>query len=165
MEIIPANNFFEKSVSAFELVVVADNLKTPENMGAVIRLAGNFGALKVIFINTEPINKRKLNKYSSSSSNLVDIVFVEKASELTNHIDDSYVLVGLDTEKNAKNIFNYTFPKKTALFVGNEKHGISEDTLKFISESVFIPMQGIVKSMNVTHALAVGLYEFVKQKM
>jgi len=161
-KIVPANNFFDSKNTELDLIIIADNLKTPENMGAVIRLAGNFGAQKVIFINKEEINIRKINRFSASVNNLVETHFVLKAEQIEKYIDKSYKIIALDTVNNAKNINKFKFPKKIVLVVGNEKYGVSNELLNIVSESIYIPMNGKVKSMNVTHALAVALYEYSK---
>ena len=157
-KIIPANKFFAPESKELDLIIIADNLKTPENMGAVIRLAGNFGAKQVLFVNKEEVNVKKINRFSASVSKLVEAHYVSNFNDISEYIDNSYKLIALDTVSNSKNINNFKFPKKIALVIGNEKYGISKEILSIISESVYIPMIGKVKSMNVTHALAVALH-------
>ena len=164
-KIIPANTFFSSETKKTNLIIVADNLKTPENMGAVIRIAGNFAAEKVIFINKESININKINRFSASVANLVETHYISDTNELKSFFDDSYKIICLDTEINANNITQYKFPEKIVLVVGNEKHGISQEILDIADESIFIPMIGKVKSMNVTHALVVAIYDYVKKSL
>jgi len=160
-KIIPANKFFGSDNKELDLIIIADNLKTPENMGAVIRLAGNFGVKMVLFVNKEEVNIRKINRFSASVSNLVETHYISDYNDITKYIDKSYKIIALDTVNNAKNINEFKFSKKTALVIGNEKHGITNEILSLIIESIYIPMNGKVKSMNVTHALSVVLYKFV----
>ncbi len=161
-KIIPANKFFNSESKELDLIIIADNLKTPENMGAVIRLAGNFGVKKILFINTEDINIRKINRFSASVNKLVETHYFSNYSDINKYIDSTYKLVALDTVSNSQNINNFIFPKKMALVIGNEKYGISDEVLKLISESIYIPMFGKVKSMNVTHALAIAIFAYTQ---
>lgn len=161
-EIIPANNFFSSEKTELDLIIIAENLKTPENMGAIIRIAGNFGAKKVLFINKDEINIRKVNRFSASVSNLVETHFLSNIEEINNFIDNSYKIVALDTVSNSINIYDYKFPEKLVIIVGNEKYGISNKFLNKVSESIYIPMPGKVKSMNVSHALAIATFEYAK---
>ena len=161
-KIIPANNFFNSENRELDLIIIAENLKTPGNMGALIRIAGNFGAKKVLFINKKEINIRKINRFSASVNNLVETHFLSDIGEIKNFIDNSYKIIALDTISDAINIYDYKFPKKLIIAVGNEKYGISKSLLNIISESIYIPMPGKVKSMNVSHALAIATFEYAK---
>ena len=51
-----------------------------------------------------------------------------------------------------------------ALVFGNERFGVSEDILKFCDGSFIIPQVGIIKSLNISVACAVTLYEAFRQK-
>ena len=48
-------------------------------------------------------------------------------------------------------------------FVGNEKVGLDDEPLKEVEKSVYIPMKGHNKSMNVSHALTIVLGEWMRQ--
>jgi tRNA (guanosine-2'-O-)-methyltransferase len=48
--------------------------------------------------------------------------------------------------------------------LGNEHRGVSSEALKFADEKFFIPMFGMVQSLNVSVAAAVILYEILRQR-
>jgi len=52
-----------------------------------------------------------------------------------------------------------------ALIVGNEINGINPLLLQKVQLSVHIPVTGSVKSLNVSHAAAVCLFEWLKQQI
>ena len=143
-------------------IIITDNFSTPENIGHIIRLAANVGALKVVVLGSENLRKSKIKKTAGTAIDHIPLIFTT-AGELRSHIPEDYTLTALETADGAKNIFNISLPDKMALILGNEKYGISEDILKQCGLMVFIPMTGSVKSMNVTHAASACLFEWLRQ--
>jgi len=145
-------------------IVIADNLRTPENMGLVLRLAGNIGAATTLFVSNEASNfkRHKINRTSSGAANKVNWKII-KPNELTKFIPDDYKIIALETSNDSNNIFSFRFPDKTAFLVGNEVTGISEDLLSYAHHKVYIPVPGSISSLNVTHALSIGLFEWLRQ--
>ena len=56
------------------------------------------------------------------------------------------------------------YTKPTAIIVGQEKTGISEQALKHADQNIIIPMQGMVQSLNVSVAAALILFEAQRQR-
>jgi len=103
-------------------IIVADSFSTPSNVGSIIRLGANIGALRVIVINGEHLRESKIKKTAEP------------------------------------------LPEKMVLVLGNEKFGMSEKILMQCQEIRYIPMPGKIKSMNVSHAASVGLFEWYRQQ-
>ncbi len=144
-------------------IIVAYLLKSPENMGHVIRLASNFGCARVIFVGDKnAIRESKIKKVGGAATGQVDWCFVDEDSWLS-QISEDYQIVAVETSENSKCVANIHFPEKVAFVLGNEIHGLSDETVNKCHMAVHIPMIGKVKSMNVSHACAVVLYEWVKQ--
>jgi tRNA G18 (ribose-2'-O)-methylase SpoU len=149
--------------SAFP-VIVAEALQSPDNMGAVLRLASNVGARKVWFVYDEKPNFRqyKIKRRSSGAVDKTDWEYA-KYDDIFNVIPHDYEYVAVETTTDAKNIFLEKLPEKIVLFVGNERYGLSDKLLDKIKHRVYIPMAGRVSSMNVSHALSVALFEWLRQ--
>jgi len=145
-------------------IIIADNIRTPENMGLILRLAGNISASKTLFLNdiTPNFKEYKIKRTSSGSADKVNWDIIKPAA-LTNHLPDDYKIVAFETSKDSSNIFSFKFPEKTAFLVGNEVTGISEKILSMAHHEVYIPIPGLISSLNVTHALSVGLFEWLRQ--
>lgn len=145
-------------------VIVAEALQSPDNMGAVLRLASNIGARKVWFVYENKPNFRHY-KIKRRSSGAIDKIGWDYAGydEIFDFIPGGYHYVAVETTPDAKNIFLENLPEKIALFVGNERYGLSAKLLKNINKRVYIPMAGTVSSMNVSHALSVALFEWLRQ--
>ena len=57
---------------------------------------------------------------------------------------------------------DYTCP--TAIIIGSEENGVSNEFLKMCDVNVKIPMYGKIASLNVSVATGIILYEAIKQK-
>ena len=143
-------------------IVITDNFSTPENIGHVIRLAANIGALKVIVLGDNSLRASKIRKTAGTSFDHIPVDFIAR-EELSAHIPQGYTLTALETVAGAESLSTTILPDKMALILGNEKYGISKELLDMSSKKVFIPMPGPIKSMNVSHAAAVCLFCWIGQ--
>lgn len=145
-------------------VVVADNLRNPENMGALIRLADNAGASSVFFLG-EPkaVNLTRVKRVAASSSRNLPWHFVSAEAWLKQQPLNA-MLVAIETTKNSTNVFETDLPNHPIFIVGNEVHGINPSILERVALSVHVPVPGLTRSLNVSHAAAVVLFEWLRQK-
>ncbi|MBK3518843.1 TrmH family RNA methyltransferase [Carboxylicivirga marina] len=143
-----------------DIIIITDNFSTPENIGSIIRLAANVNASKVIVIGSEACRQSKVKKTAGAAIGHVKVVWQE-ADDFT--IPEEYELVALETAEGAEDIYNCKLPLKMAIVLGNEKYGISQPMLDACKKSIYIPMPGAIKSMNVSHAAAVCIFEWFRQ--
>lgn len=145
-------------------VLAAYQLRTPQNAGSLIRLAANTGAKEVILINDpETLKPAGLKKTAASAIGEVNwnIISPQKWEE---SIPDNYALVAIETASNATNIFTTELPDKCLFLAGSERYGLPEEILNKCNHIVYIPMPGTTKSMNITHAMAVVLFQWMGQQ-
>ena len=147
-------------------IIVADRLRTPENMGSVLRLAGNIGVEKTIFISdvAHQFRLRRIKKTAAASANEKTNWEILDEDDLSAFIPEDYQIIAIETSEKAQSIFDFKFPEKTAFIVGNERYGIRPEILKQADYVVYIPIPGPVTSLNVTHALAIALFEWLRQQ-
>ena len=147
----------------FPPIIVADSLKTPENLGNIIRLAENVRSNKVLFVDTDTnIRLSKIKKTASSSYSSVSWEFC-RWDELSSKIPEEYEWIAIETSSDSANIYKCELPSKIAFFVGNEINGIRNEILDKCKRIVHIPILGDNTSLNVSHALAVALFEWQRQ--
>lgn len=168
MEDLNANRFFQTTPYEiswpFPPIIITDHLKTPENLGQIIRLAGNVGSVKVLAVHEgESLKLSKVQKMANVAGQVVEWQFCTK-EEVLNLLPNEYILTALETAPNSKNIFTSTLPQKMALIVGNESQGISDFLLQKAKVKVHIPVMGSIKSLNVSHAASVCLFEWIRQQ-
>ena len=66
--------------------------------------------------------------------------------------------------KDATGLYELDFTQKVALVFGNEHGGLSEETIALADGNFLIPQVGIIKSLNISVACAVSVYEAFRQK-
>ena len=146
-------------------IVLADNLLTPDNMGSMIRLADNIGASEMIFLGSEPTNSiGRVRKCAASSKDNIKWYFTEETN-LRELIHTNKKIVAIETATNATNIYETKLPADAAFIVGNESHGIREEILEQCDMVVYIPIPGPTRSLNVSHAASVALFEWYRQQL
>jgi tRNA G18 (ribose-2'-O)-methylase SpoU len=76
---------------------------------------------------------------------------------------EQYQLVGLEQTSHAKLIWEFAFPRRMALVVGNERSGIEDEVLRLLDGVVEIPVYGRPYAHNAATAAAMALYEYCRQ--
>lgn len=146
-------------------ILVGVALRTPNNIGSLIRVADNFNCKKVLFVDSDPdYRERNIRKTARTSYDAVDWMFCTM-EELENYIPKSYTRIAIETNPNATNLYETELPKECAFFFGNEKVGMDIETISKLQQSIYIPMHGLNKSMNVSHAGAVIVSEWLRQQL
>ncbi|MBI9055594.1 MAG: TrmH family RNA methyltransferase [Bacteroidales bacterium] len=144
-------------------IIIAYDIRTPENIGSIIRLADNIACKKVLFITEErQLRESKIKKTAASSYNSVNWSFCSH-KVLENEIPEDYQLVAIETASDSSNIYKTDLPQKIAFVVGNEINGIDSEFLTKCHKIVHIPVYGKNTSLNVSHALAISLFEWQKR--
>lgn len=144
-------------------IVIADHLMTPDNMGAMIRIADNIGATEMCFLGEESKHSLgKIRRAAASSRGNIQWYFTEETN-LRKIVPEGKTIVAIETADNATCIYETALPKDVAFIVGSESHGLSEDLLKQCDMVVYIPVPGPTRSLNVSHAAAVALFEWQRQ--
>ena len=143
-------------------ILVCDGVISPANIGGLFRLCDSFCVKEVYFCGTKiDLSSPRIKRTSRSTHLLVnykdDLDTLEVLKQLTKQ---GYKPLALELTTKSKALEDLDIPGKRplALFIGNEKTGISTKVLASIPTHVHIPMQGNNSSMNVTQAAAIGLY-------
>ncbi|HAS62618.1 MAG TPA: tRNA (guanosine(18)-2'-O)-methyltransferase TrmH [Vibrio sp.] len=146
-----------------DLTLCLEEVHKPNNVSAVIRTADATGLHKIHAI--WPNKMRTLTHTSAGARNWVEVdnhTNIEDAiSELKAQGMQVLVTNLSDTAVDFRNI-DYTKP--TAIILGSEKTGASEQAKKLADQDIIIPMMGMVQSLNVSVASAIILYEAQRQR-
>ncbi len=153
------------SARQFSLHLVLENIHDPHNVSAIYRSCDATGVHKVSLIyNVEKFPK--IGRVSSASAN--KWVESEKYKEVTPCFDalhkDGFKIFASILREDAKNLYELDLTGKVALVFGNEHRGISDDVINSADELFYIPMKGMIQSLNVSVAAAVTLYEAFRQR-
>lgn len=146
-------------------VIAGWQIINPENIGNLIRIADNLGAEQVFILGTNfQFRTASIKKTAGLSFANVKLNFIT-SDEFFLHLDTEATVVAIETVENSNNIFQTELPENIVFLVGNERNGLPDDLLDRCCMSVHIPMTGKCKSMNVSHALAVALFEWQRQML
>jgi tRNA (guanosine-2'-O-)-methyltransferase len=149
------------------LTVVLENIHDPHNVSAILRSADAVGIDNIYLIyNTNKFPK--IGKTSSGSSKKwIGLNRFDNAKDCFDMLkkDKFKIYSGyLEDKKKITSLYDLRLTGKVALVFGNEHTGVSEDAKKFTDKSFMIPMHGMTQSLNVSVAVAVCLYEALRQR-
>ena len=149
-----------------DFTVVLENVFDPHNISAVMRTCDAVGIQDIYILNHKiPPHKKWGAKSSSSAAKWLTIHQFTDAelcfAELRKNFKKIYT-THLSTDAVSLHQLNLTEP--VALIFGNEHSGVSEDIIAMADGNFIIPQVGIIKSLNISVACAVTLYEAFRQK-
>jgi tRNA (guanosine-2'-O-)-methyltransferase len=149
-----------------DLTIVLENVFDPHNISAVMRTCDAVGVQDIHVLNTK-INKHKRwgARSSSSAAKWLSIHQYTEAAECFSALRKNYPLI-LTTHltSNAVSLFEIDFSKPVALVFGNEHDGVSDEIRTLADGNFVIPQVGMIRSLNISVACAVSLYEAFRQK-
>lgn len=146
-------------------VIAAWQIINPENIGNMLRLADNVGAEDVFILGTNfQLRMSSIRKTAGLSFNNVRLTFISP-EDFFDQLNPDIKLVAIETSEDSTNIFTTELPEKIIFLLGNERNGLPDEILQKCAFKVHIPMTGKCKSMNVSHALSVALFEWQRQML
>jgi 23S rRNA (guanosine2251-2'-O)-methyltransferase len=163
LESIIANANQEKGKPG--LIVLLDGVEDPHNLGAIIRTALAAAAHGVII--PERRAAGLTDTVARASAGALAHLPVAKVTNLVRTMEElkeaGYWLVGLD-ERADKNYTEVDYTSPTGIVLGGEGGGLHELTRKRCDFVVSLPTSGPVKSLNVSVASGVVLFEALRQR-
>lgn len=149
-----------------DITVVLENVFDPHNISAVMRTCDAIGMQDIFILNTKiPRHKKWGEKSSSSAAKWLTIHQYTDAEECFTELRKRYKKIyttHLSTDAVGLHELNLTEP--VALVFGNEHSGLSDEIIGMADGNFIIPQVGIIKSLNISVACAVTLYEAFRQK-
>jgi 23S rRNA (guanosine2251-2'-O)-methyltransferase len=147
------------------LIVLLDGVEDPHNLGAIIRTALAAGAHGVVI--PERRAAGLTDTVARASAGALEHLPVAKVTNLVRTMEElkeaGYWLVGLD-EDGEKNYTEVDYTSPTGIVLGSEGKGLHDLTRKRCDFVVKLPTTGPVKSLNVSVAAGVVLFEAIRQR-
>jgi TrmH family RNA methyltransferase len=151
-------------LSAAPLLLVAESVEKPGNLGALLRTADSAGCDALIICDpvTDVFNP---NVVRSSQGAVFSVpVAVCSSTEAAAWLRSNKIKTLATTPAATKTFWDVDAKNPTALLLGSEKDGLSEFWLKGADEKISIPQAGLSDSLNVSMAAAIVLFEAVRQR-
>lgn len=145
------------------VVLVLENLHDPHNLSAILRSAEAFGIQYIYLTGQYP---EEINKaISLGSENWVTTFKEPQLKKLVKHLkNEGYLIAATLPSSSGIDPKDYNEKKPVALFLGNEREGLSEEAIKSADLIFTIPHSGFVKSLNVSVTAAVCSYSLLKKR-
>jgi RNA methyltransferase, TrmH family len=146
------------------LILVAEGIEKPGNLGALLRTADAANSDAVIIANPKSDLYNPNIIRSSVGCLFTNQIAVGSTEEIIAYLKSNKIAIYSATLQNSNSyhLENYTTP--TALVVGTEATGLSELWRTQSKQNIVIPMQGEIDSMNVSVAAAILLFEAKRQR-
>ena len=149
-----------------DLTVVLENVFDPHNISAVMRTCDAVGIQDIYILNHKiPPHRKWSEKTSSSAAKWLTIHQFTDAEECFAALRKNYKKIyTTHLSSDAVSLHELNLVEPVALIFGNEHSGVSEEIIAMADGNFIIPQVGIIKSLNISVACAVSLYEAFRQK-
>lgn len=149
-----------------DVTVVLENVFDPHNISAVMRSCDAVGIQEIYVLNTRiPRHKKWGAKSSSSAAKWLTIHQFEDAILCFQALRNKYErILTTHLAADAVNLYDVDFTSSVALIFGNEHTGVSDEIRAMADANFLIPQMGIIRSLNISVACAVSIFEAMRQK-
>lgn len=146
------------------LILIAEGLEKPGNLGAILRTAdaANIDAVIIANPRTDLYNPNIVR--SSVGCLFTRQIAVGTSEEIIAFLKENNINFYSATLQNSTSYHTQDYTKPTALVVGTEATGLTKIWREESTSNVIIPMQGEIDSMNVSVAAAILLFEAKRQR-
>ena len=145
------------------LTVLLEKVDKPHNLSAILRSCDAVGVLEAHAVCKEG----KTNTFNSTAQGsqkwvtLNEYQTIESAGKAIKQ--KGFKLYGTNLSSKSLDYRECDFTKPTAFVLGTEKWGRSQTANQLMDQSIYIPMRGMVQSLNVSVATATLLFEALRQ--
>lgn len=147
------------------LAIVLENIWDPHNVSAILRTADSVGILDVYLIYNNQEFPKLGKKSSAGSKKWMDLhpfTTVEDCYAVLR--EKGFKIFATHLGEDSHSLYDLNLSEKVALVFGNEHSGVSKPAYSQADGNFLIPQTGFVKSLNVSVAAAVTLYEAFRQR-
>lgn len=146
-------------------LLILDRVTDVRNFGAIARTAECAGVDAIIIgeKGNAPITSDAM-KTSAGALNYLPVVREKDLKKTTKYLHDNGVRIIACTEKAEKNLYDMELSGPVALIMGSEEDGISDDLLRQADDLVKIPLKGKIRSLNVSVAAGIAVYEVLRRR-
>lgn len=147
------------------LVLILDEITDIRNFGAIARTAECMGvhALVIPSRGGAQINEDAV-KTSAGAFNYLPVCREKNLIDAARFLQESGYTIISCSEKTKKVLGKMDFTGPTAIIMGSEESGISDELLELSNHVAKVPMTGSIESLNVGVAAGMALYEVQRQR-
>ena len=151
-------------LSATPLILVAEAPEKPGNIGALLRTADAANLDAVIIANPKSDLYNPNIIRSSVGCLFTNQIATASTAEIIAFLKEKNINFYCATLQNSTSYHTQDFTQPTALVVGTEATGLTQEWRDAATQNIIIPMQGEIDSMNVSVAAAILIFEAKRQR-
>ncbi|NBL65345.1 RNA methyltransferase [Flavobacterium sp. NST-5] len=154
----------ELKLSENPLILVAEAPEKPGNIGAILRTADAANLDAVIIANPKSDLYNPNIVRSSVGCLFTNNIAVGTTNEIITFLQQKNINIYCATLQNSTGYHTQNYTTPTALVVGTEATGLTQEWRDNATQNIIIPMQGAIDSMNVSVAAAILIFEAKRQR-
>lgn len=155
---------YEEGKTPFLLIL--DRVSDVRNFGAIARTAECTGVDAIVIPEkgSASVNEDAV-KTSVGALYRIPLCKVKSLKETIEFLQLSGIQITCATEKTSNTIYETDFTLPSAIVMGSEEDGVSNEIIRIADNLAKLPMFGEIGSLNVSVACGAFLYEAVRQRM
>ena len=154
-----------KKNSQSPIIIIADGIEDPQNLGAIIRTAEAMGVQGLIIPQRRAVGiTSTVLKVSAGAVEHLPIVRVVNISQALEKLKEAGFWIYGTAGESGKFLHTIDFSGGVGLVIGSEGKGLSKLTRRCCDELVAIPLAGKTPSLNASVAAAIAIYEVCRQQ-
>lgn len=147
------------------LIIVLENLQDPGNLGTILRTAEAAGASGILLSQgCADLYNPKVTRSTMGSIFRVPFVYTQDLKGAIVQMKECGVRILAAHLKGSVDLYEESLTGPTAILIGNESRGLTDETAALANQAIRIPMSGRVESLNAAVATAVCLFEAKRQR-
>mgnify|MGYP000878678827 CR=1 FL=1 len=147
------------------IILILVGLEKPGNFGAILRSADAIGTDAIILdeIKTDIFHYNVIR--SSLGTIFLHKIIIYQSDKLIKWLKKTVInILATSIKENTINLYENNLQTGVAIIIGNESLGLSSQWTKISDRLLKIPMYGSIDSLNVSNAVAVILFESLRQR-
>lgn len=143
---------------SFQFVSVLENIYDRGNVSAVMRSADAFGFFRMHLVDLPGAKFKAANRVSKGAEKWLDVRLHSSPATAVSELHEAGYKVYVSDLATDRQLADIDFSKPTAIVLGNEKDGCSEEMKSLANGRFRIPMFGFSQSFNISVAAALIFY-------
>jgi len=151
------------------LVLILHNIRSVYNVGAIFRTADAAGVSKIYLTGYTPTpldrfgrERKDIAKAALGAEKSVAWIHESEVHKVIKSLrSDGYKIIALEQTEGSTDYKNFKPKEETALIIGEERYGITQNILDQCNNIIEIPMRGKKESLNVSVATGIALFRIL----
>ena len=146
------------------LTVLVEDVNKAHNLSAILRTCDAAGVLEANFISKNN-SVKTFNSTAQGSQKWIKLNNYKNATSAISALKEKgFKLYGTALNESSIDYRNFDYSENTCFVLGAEKWGLTNELISNVDQSIFIPMRGMVQSLNVSVAASILLFEAIRQR-